>query len=103
MSDDTPNDGFDYGEKRDDGQYERHPTTDDGEFVQPVRSSYVHDECDGTTTMGTKLAESFARDPHQYGKTFCAVCGDYFSLDEFVWHGTDQRLDQVDGGSDDGE
>lgn len=95
-SDDPPPEDFDYGDRRDDGQFENHPTTDEGEFVQPVRSSYVHvDDCGGTTTMGTKLAESFARDPHQYGKTFCASCGGYYPLDEFVWKGTDQRLDEV--------
>lgn len=96
MSEDTPNDGFDYGERRDDGQFERHPTTDQGEFVQPVRKRYVHTEgCGQVTKMGIDLAESFARDPHQYGKTFCAGCNDYFPLDEFHWKGTDQRLDEV--------
>ena len=94
MSDSTPNDGFDYGERRGDGQFERHPTTDEGEFVQPVRDSYVHEDgCGWTTTMGEKLAESFARDPAQYGKTFCSKCGDYYPLDEFTWEGTDKRLD----------
>lgn len=92
MTDDPPPEDFDYGERRPDGQFERHPTTDDGEFVQPVRTSYVHDRCSGTTTMGAKLAESFARDPLQYSKTFCASCGDYYPLDEFTWKGTDQRL-----------
>jgi len=97
MPSDRPNDGFDYGDRREDGQFERHPTTDEGEFVQPVRESYVHvdGDCDGgVTTMGRKLAESFARDPGQYGKTFCASCGDYYSLDEFTWKGEDQRLDE---------
>lgn len=95
MSDDAPDDGFDYGERRSDGQFERHPTKDEGEFVQPVRSSYVHDGCGKTTTMGSALAESFARDPNQYAKTFCAGCGDYYSLDEFTWKDSDQRLDVV--------
>lgn len=92
MSDDPPPEDFDYGEKLPDGQYENHPTKDEGKFVQPVRESYVHDECEGTTTMGKKLAESFARDPFQYGKTFCARCGDYYPLSEFTWEDTDQRL-----------
>lgn len=96
MSDDPPPDDFDYGDKKPDGQYENHPTKDEGEFVQPVRKSYVHvDECEGTTKMGIKLAESFARDPGQYGKTFCARCGDYFPLDEFTWKGTEIRLNEV--------
>ena len=86
---------FDYGETLSDGQYENHPTTDTGEFVQPVRKSYVHDACGSTTTMNDDLAESFARAPEQYGKTFCANCGDYYPLSEFVWKGTDTRLDTV--------
>ena len=96
MSDDPPPEDFDYGERRDDGQYENHPTTDEGAFAQPVRDTYVHtDGCGSNTTMGTGLAESFARDPHQYGKTFCASCGDYYPLSEFTWKHLDQPLDEV--------
>lgn len=79
---------FDYGERQPDGQYERHPTTDEGEFIRPVRRRYSHTDggCNGATTvLSTDIAESFARDPGQYGKTFCARCGDYFPLDEFEW------------------
>lgn len=94
--DSPPPDGFDYGDRRPDGQYENHPTTDEGEFVQPVRDTYLHVEgCGRTTRMGTDLAESFARDPGQYGKTFCATCGDYYPLDEFEWDGTDIALDEA--------
>lgn len=96
--DDPPPEDFDYGERREDGQFENHPTTDDGDFVQPVRERYVHvDGCGQTTKMRQDLAESFARDPGQYGKTFCSGCGDYFPLDEFEWKGTDQRMDVVGG------
>ena len=98
MSDNPPPDDFDYGDKKDDGQYENHPTKDDGEFVQPVRQRYTHvdGDCDKSVTrMGMKLAESFARDPEQYGKTFCSGCGDYYSLKEFVWTDTDVHIDTV--------
>lgn len=95
MGDGPPPEDFDYGERLPDGQYERHPTTDEGEFVQPVRKRYVHKECDATTKMGISIAESFARDPEQYGKTFCSGCGDYFPVGQFVWKGTDITLDQV--------
>lgn len=82
-------DDFDYGERRDDGQYENHPTVEDGEFVQPVRRAYVHaDGCGAQTRMGDKLAESVARDPEYYGATFCASCGDYFPVEEFEWAAT---------------
>lgn len=104
MTDGPPDDGFDYGDRREDGQFERHPTTDEGEFVQPVRSRYDHvDGCGRTTRMGSDLAESFARDPGQYGKTFCSSCSDYYPLDEFTWTGTDIRLDEAGVVADDEE
>lgn len=101
MGDGPPPKDFDYGEKLPDGQYENHPTKDEGEYVQPLRDSYVHEKCGATTTMGEKLAKSFARDPNQYVKTFCAGCGGYFTLDEYHWEGTDQPLDVVGGDNDD--
>ncbi len=60
-------------------------------FVRPVRSSYIHLKCGGATYMGTKLAETYARDPHFYGGTMCVHCGTHFRLrDEhgepaFLW------------------
>jgi len=96
MGDGPPPEDFDYGDQREDGQYENHPTTDEGEFAQPVRDTYVHTEgCGGRTTMGSDLADSFARDPHQYGKTFCASCQGYHPLDEFTWKHLEQPLDEV--------
>lgn len=76
---------FDYGEKRDDGQFENHPTIDEGEFKRPIRLEYKHNRCGGVTRMGRKLAESIARDPDYYDSTFCSKCGDYFPLEEFEW------------------
>lgn len=94
-------DDFDYGERQEDGQFENHPTIDEGEFVQPVRDSYVHKRCGGVTRMGSKLAKSFARDPTFYDKTFCHRCGDYFPVKQFRWKGTHQQLDEVGGNDDD--
>lgn len=85
MSDDQPSGEFDYGEKLDDGQYENHPTIDDGEFEYPLRFKYEHTDCGGVTSLAKNIAESLARDPDYYSKTFCANCGDYYSLDEFEW------------------
>lgn len=91
----TDTDGsFDYGERLEDGQFERHPTIDEGEFIQPIRRNYVHDECGGTTGMTDMLAESFARAPNQYSKTFCSTCGGYHPLEEFTWEGTDIQLNE---------
>lgn len=85
MGDDPPPEDFDYGDRLEDGQYENHPTVGDGEFQQPVRDTYVHEECGQRTTMNQDLAESVARDPGYYSKTFCATCGDYYPVEQFHW------------------
>lgn len=57
-------------------------------FVRPVRRSYVHEKCGAVTTMGQAIAETYARDPHFYGGTYCAHCRAHFPVGpdgEFVW------------------
>lgn len=49
-------------------------------FVRPVRTTYKHRACGTTTTMGTALAETYARQPSFYGGTFCVHCGKHFPL-----------------------
>lgn len=86
MGDGPPPDDFDYGEKREDGQYENYPTIEEGEFQQEPRSTYIHvDGCGESTTMTGKLPESVARDPSGYGKTFCTGCGKHVPVEEVEW------------------
>jgi hypothetical protein len=57
-------------------------------FVRPVRTKYMHLKCGAVTTMGTALAETYARDPKFYSGTYCARCRDHFPVGadgEFVW------------------
>jgi len=59
-------------------------------FVRPVRTSYVHVPCGAVTTMSEPIAETYARDPHFYGGTYCARCQNHFPVGpaprgEFVW------------------
>ena len=57
-------------------------------FVRPVRRAYKHLTCGAVTTMGTALAETYARDPEFYGATYCATCHDHFPVGtdgEFDW------------------
>jgi hypothetical protein len=64
-------------------------------FVRPVRKTYVHEPCGGKTTMGYALAETYARDPHFYGGTYCAHCGSHYPVGEhgeFVWDGTTEKV-----------
>ena len=47
-------------------------------FVWPYCESYVHAEelggCGAETRMGIALSETYARDPHFYGATYCVGC-----------------------------
>ena len=54
-------------------------------FVKPVRRSYIHDPCGGTTSMGIALSETYARNPRFYSGTFCVHCHTHFPLDQFHW------------------
>lgn len=54
-------------------------------FVRPVRASYTHTACGTVTTMGTALAETYAREPKFYGATYCVKCSQHFAVAEFLW------------------
>ena len=54
-------------------------------FVRPVGKTYIHRGCGSQTTMGTALAETYARNPDFYGATFCCKCGAHFPVNEFEW------------------
>lgn len=57
-------------------------------FVRPVREKYIHNVCGSLTRMSLKIAETYARNPHFYGATFCVGCGCHFPVGndgEFVW------------------
>lgn len=57
-------------------------------WVRPLRRSYKHTVCGQVTSMGLKLAETYARDPTFYGATYCTHCGQHRPVGtdgEFVW------------------
>lgn len=54
-------------------------------FLQPVRTSYVHQPCGTATHMNVALAETYARDPWFYGGTYCCACRMHRPLTEFRW------------------
>lgn len=63
-------------------------------FVRPVRQKYVHaielGGCGAVTTMSLPIAETYARDPHFYGSTYCVGCRMHRPVGEhgeFVWDG----------------
>jgi hypothetical protein len=64
-------------------------------FVRPVRRTYVHTKCGTSTTMGQRIAETYAREPKFYGATFCCACAAHLPVGpdgEFVWHGTEEKV-----------
>lgn len=88
---------FDYGKKRADGQYENHPTYNVGDYVAPIRDSYKHNTCGSVTFFGMAIAETYAKNPSFYGRTFCSKCGDYFPVSEFKWAVDGIQLGQLGG------
>lgn len=73
-------------------KYEEYP-----EELKPLSGRFwtrkdLNGRCGTTTTMGQALAETYARNPKFYGSTFCVHCGAHFSVDEFVWSGTDEPV-----------
>lgn len=66
-------------------------------YVRPVRRTYIHvgvggreldptnGACGAATMMSIAIAETYARDPHFYGATYCVGCGKHLAVAEFVW------------------
>jgi hypothetical protein len=57
-------------------------------FIRPLRTKYVHEKCGSETIMPHACAETYARQPGFYGKTFCCACRGYFPVGEhgeFSW------------------
>jgi len=48
--------------------------------------------CGTLTTMSLSIAETYAREPHFYGKTFCCGCSTHLPVAEFVWDGTNEKV-----------
>lgn len=52
--------------------------------------------CGAVTTMGLAIAETYAREPHFYGATFCVACSMHRPVGkdgEFIWDdGSGQRV-----------
>ena len=47
--------------------------------------------CGTETVMGRALSETYARDPHFYGATYCVGCQMHLPVLEFVWS-VDRRI-----------
>lgn len=56
-----------------------------GRFWTREELDAVGKGCQGATSMGTALAETWARDPRFYGATFCFHCRKHLPVREFIW------------------
>lgn len=56
-------------------------------FVRPLRYSYRHVvNCGAVTRINSDaIAETYARQPHFYGSTYCVACCMHLPVEEFVW------------------
>lgn len=70
-----------------------------GRYWKQEQLDVIDKGCGGFTHMGAALAETYARDPHFYGATYCATCRMHRPVGsdgEFVWvergHATDLRV-----------
>lgn len=86
----------DYREIQPDGMQKGYLVLSDDErakgFVRPYRETYTHKTCGTDTSMGRRIAETYARDPKFYGATYCCACRTHFPLVEFVWKDTDEQV-----------
>ena len=57
-------------------------------YVRPLRYHYTHESCGAVTYMARAIAETYAREPHFYGATYCTACHMHRPVGEageFVW------------------
>lgn len=80
-------------------KFEKYPENEPsglvGRYWTAETLSRVGKGCGVVTTMPQAVAETYARDPHYYGSTFCCGCGEYLPVGregEFVWDDTDKRV-----------
>ena len=66
-----------------------------GRYWTQAQLDAVNKGCGTVTTLGSAIAETYARNPSFYGGTFCCGCGKHLPVGasgEFVWVGTDERV-----------
>lgn len=79
-------------------KFETYPESDSprtGRYWRQVELDAVGKGCGSLTIMPMPIAETYAREPGFYGRTFCAGCRQYLPVGErgeFVWDGTNERV-----------
>ena len=75
-------------------KYEAYPEGSSvlGKYWTQAELDKIGKGCGVVTSMPSRCAETYARDPSYYGSTFCCGCGGYFSVREFVWDNSNERV-----------
>jgi len=68
-------------------KYEPYPESERalGRFWTQAQLDKVGKGCGVETRMALELCETYARDPHFYGSTYCVGCRMHLPVGEFVW------------------
>jgi len=56
-----------------------------GRFWTQAELDAVGRGCGAVTSMGLELCETYARDQHFYGSTYCTTCRKHLPVAEFAW------------------
>jgi hypothetical protein len=79
-------------------KFEKHPESDAptiGRYWLQKQLDSIGKGCGTLTTMRRALSETYAREPHFYGSTYCCGCNMHRPVGrdgEFVWDGTEIRV-----------
>jgi hypothetical protein len=80
-------------------KFEEYPKTGQpgptGRYWTKKELDRIAQGCGSVTTMGARLAETYARQPDFYSGTFCCACKEHYPVGEkgeFVWDGTDIKV-----------
>lgn len=68
--------------------FERYPESESpktGRYWTQAQLDAIDHGCGGETIMATEIAETYARNPHFYGATYCMTCRKHLPVEEFVW------------------
>jgi hypothetical protein len=60
-------------------------------LIRPLRLSYQHVACGTVTRVGLAIAQTFARQPSFYTRTFCVACRGHFPLKTYDDSGATPR------------
>lgn len=71
-------------------KYEEYPKTESesqavGRYWRREDWDNIGNGCGSETIMGRALSETYAREPHFYGATYCSNCKMHRPVREFIW------------------